>query len=298
MQVAEFTANHRPFNPYPSQMTVRRQITSLLAFAGLSLGAGCGGDSRPLPVETDEPVYRQGQQLVKQGRNPEALAAYLKLIEKRGEQASPESHFAAGLIYLKHSPKDPVEAYHHFRKYLELQPKSKQARGVRDLLDNAMREFARTIPGRVLEDQSVRLELTDQVKLLQRENDALKLELGSLRVGLPLTTLRSSRASAVADESPVSVAPVRSRPMLAEPPVIAPAPAPVRLLAPASASPPTAPERPTARKHTVVPGDTLYKIAVKYYGSGAKVDEVYNANLGAMKNRNVLPPVGTELKVP
>lgn len=278
-------------------MTVCRQLAALLALAGLLLGAGCGGDSRPLAVETDEPFYHQGQQLVKQGRYPEALSAFLKLIEKRGEQASPESHLEAGLIYLKQSPKDPNEAYHHFRKYLELQPKSKQAPGARDLLDNAMREFARLIPGRVLEDQSIRLELADQVKALQRENDELRRELGSLRVGVPLTTPRSSRSSTAADDSPISVAPVRPPPPLAVSSLVAPAPARQLLFTAPVAANSAVPAKAAVRKHTVAPGETLYRISVRYFGNGSKVDDIFNANRDVMATRQDLKP-GTQLKIP
>jgi len=82
--------------------------------------------ARPsLGMETNEPYYRQGDQLKRQGRYQEALAAYLKVIEKRNEDA-PESQLEAGLIYQQYL-KDPIYAIYHFRKYLELEPNSRQA---------------------------------------------------------------------------------------------------------------------------------------------------------------------------
>jgi len=59
------------------------------------------------------------------GQNQIALEAFLKVIEKRGDDA-PESHLEAGLIYLNHI-KDPIAAIYHFRKYIEIKPNS--ARG-------------------------------------------------------------------------------------------------------------------------------------------------------------------------
>jgi hypothetical protein len=85
-------------------MFVHRRIFALMALATLLAGTGCGdGGGRSYGVETDDPVYREGKQLQRQGRNPEALTAFLRVIEKRGEQFAPESHLEAGQIYLQHS---------------------------------------------------------------------------------------------------------------------------------------------------------------------------------------------------
>ena len=141
-------------------MRNRLNIPALLALAALLLVAGCDrGDSLTLSSEIDEPFYRQGQSLSKQGRNQEALNAYLKVIAKRDDTA-PESHLEAGLILLRHV-KDPIAAIYHFRKYLELQPNSRQAVYVRGLIDTSKREFARTLPATPLESQADQLEKQD-----------------------------------------------------------------------------------------------------------------------------------------
>src|SRR6187431_379521 len=132
-------------------MTVRLALTLAATLAALLLGAACGvRENAAIGAETDEPLFVQGKQLIKQTRNPEALSSFLKLIDRRGERGAPESHLEAGIIYLNHT-KDPVEAYHHFRKYLDLQPNSKEAAGVRGMVDAARREFARTLSARPLE---------------------------------------------------------------------------------------------------------------------------------------------------
>ncbi len=53
--------------------------------------------------------------------------------------------------------------------------------------------------------------------------------------------------------------------------------------------------------HTVVPGDTLYGIAQKYYGDGNRYMEIFNANKAIWKNygnnpNNIYP--GWELVIP
>src|SRR5512140_1395091 len=144
-------------------MTVRRHISAAIALCVLLLGAGCTDrNNAPMPAEMDEPLYVEGIQLKRQGRYPEALSAFLKVIDKRGARSAPESHVEAGVIFLNHS-KDPIYACYHFRRYLELQPNSKQAELVRGMVNSAKREFARTLPGRPMDDQSVRMQTDEEI---------------------------------------------------------------------------------------------------------------------------------------
>jgi hypothetical protein len=145
-------------------MTVRRTLSVVTTCLVVLVGAACSDrGGAPLPAETDEPFYVQGKQLMRQGRNPEALTSFLKVIDRRGERGAAESHLEAGLIYLTHT-KDPVEAYHHFRKYLDLQPNSKEAVRVRGMVEAAKREFARTLPARPLDDQSLKMQADDALE--------------------------------------------------------------------------------------------------------------------------------------
>ncbi|HKB89902.1 MAG TPA: hypothetical protein VKC60_05230, partial [Opitutaceae bacterium] len=171
-----------PFNPF-SRLLMRR--FAFLCFFFL-LVAGCQrSDSTGFGAETDEPDYRRGQQLVKAGRQQEALTAFLNVIEKRGEDA-PESHLEVGLIELQYV-KDPIAAIYHFRKYLELKPNSQQADLVRQRIETAMRDFARTLPAQPLENQIDRLDLMELVDKLKRENDQLKADLAAARSGTAIT---------------------------------------------------------------------------------------------------------------
>ncbi len=289
-------------------MTVRLKIATALAATMLILGAGCGGGGTvAFTSETDDPYYREGQRLVRQGREAEALSAFLKVIEKRGEQASAEAHLEAGLIYLNHI-KNPIEAIHHFRKYLELQPNAKQAPGVRSLIETATREFARTIPAHPLESQSVGIDQSEQVRQLQRENDDLRAALADQHTATTTQFLRSSRAPIDADETPpaasapdgsllIMPAPLPPRAARTEPTIIV-----APLFGLSNSAPPGSrvASHPAvgAHKHTIVPGDTLFRISVKYFGNGSKVDDIFNANRDVMQNKNSLPLIGTELKIP
>jgi tetratricopeptide (TPR) repeat protein len=296
-------------------MTIRQIVAVSLTSVALLLAAACErADNQMLASEADEPNYRQGQQLVKQGRSQEALSAYLKVIAKRGESA-PESHLEAGLLYLD-QVKDPLAEIYHFRKYLELQPNSRQAVFVKGRIDVAKREFARTLPAQPLENQSERLDMFDQVDRLQRENDQMRAELSALREGvsLPPTRSRSTinepapktyprvetpqpRAAidvpAESADSPISLAPE-----------IVPSPAPAQSTPP-STSPqqsiralPTKPTAPSSvRRHVVVKGDTLFSLAQKYYGNRSKWRDIYAANRDLLPSENSLR-LGMEIRIP
>lgn len=292
-------------------MIIRQIVAVLLTSVALLIAAGCErADDRALLSEADEPNFRQGQQLVKQGRSQEALSAYLKVIAKRGESA-PESHLEAGLLYLD-QVKDPLAAIYHFRKYLELQPNSRQAVYVKGQIDVAKREFARTLPAQPLENQSERLDMFDQVDRLQRENDQMRAELAALRggVSMPPTRTRSTvnapapggfprvetptfdRVTPPTEDSPISLAP--------EP---APeAPAQMQSQSTVASQPVRAlPTKPTApggmRRHVVVKGDTLFSLAQKYYGNRSRWRDIYAANRDLLPDENSLR-LGMEIRLP
>jgi tetratricopeptide (TPR) repeat protein len=287
-------------------MTVRQKILGLLALCALLGGTGCGRDSYAGSAETDEAGFREGQELGRQGRTQEALAAYLKVIAERGDQA-PESHLEVGLIYLEHIH-DPIEAIYYFRKYLELEPNSKQAGLVRGLVDTAKRDFARTLPGQPLDNATVSLDQGGQVEALQRENEDLRAELAALRAGEPAPPSHvagegpepSARAASpmfVAPAAPVarddSQSPIRPAPLDADSslgPADATAPAP----APAAAQ-----SRPAGgRTHAVERGDTLYNLSQKYYGNRSKWRDILEANRDQLPSANTPLRIGMELRIP
>jgi LysM repeat protein len=287
-------------------MTVRHLFAVLLTSAAFLLGAGCGGgQDAVLGLETDDPTYRQGKQLQKQGRNQEALLAFQRVIEARGDRASPESHFEAGVIYLHHI-KDPIAAIYHFRKYREFPPpNSALLAQVRELETTAKREYARTLPARPEEDQSVRLGTTQEVDRLRRENEELRAELATLRGGGASPLNRSVRSTPAPAES-------RSRdtlqPLTLDAPISLPGmvpslenqlahPAPTAAVAAPAVpgrQPASPPMRPgTGRTHTVQQRESLWSIARTYYGSAAN-----NARVQALEdaNRELLPHGAASLR--
>jgi tetratricopeptide (TPR) repeat protein len=284
----------------------------LLSLAALLAGAGCGGDNFALSAETDEPLYRQGQQLEKQGRTQEALIAYLKLISRRGDSA-PESHLEAGLIYLEHGG-DPISAIYHFRKYIELAPNSRQAASVRGLIDTAKLNFARSLPVRPLDNPDLRIDESAEVSRLRQENQTLRAELAEYRSGgsVPAPAeepaprpafvtphVGTGPAAAAQDTQDAAAAPITPAPLPEGGGEAADAPArPVITKAPEAAA--AGRPAPAARTHTVVRGDTLYSIAQRYYGvrSRAKVAGIVEANRGVLSGPSSPLRIGMQLRIP
>ena len=292
----------------------------LCALAVLFFSAGCGHyESTPFTAELDEPGYRRGKDLVRQGRNHEALAAFLKVVEKRGDEA-PESHLELGILYQQHI-KEPIAAIYHYRKFIELKRNSPQADLVRQRIDAATREFARTLPGRPLDSQADRVDLLEKMDQIQRENLQLKEQLIVLRgqVGAARTetiapTPPSAQHTTSVPPPPSPTNPDQLTPQaidLTESPVMAAVdPVPV---APPPVAPPTRPTAqtpgatptqptPTAaggnyRRHVVAKGDTLFSLAQRYYGNRSRWRDIYAANRQVLPSESALT-IGMELRIP
>ncbi len=299
---------------------IHRLLLPLLGVLVLGF-AGCSdNDHLNSASELDEPGYREGEALLKTGRKQEALTAFLKVISKRGDDA-PESHLELGLLYLQHI-NDPLAAIYHFKKYLALRPNSPQAPLVKQRIDAAIREFARTIPAQPLEGQPQRVDLVAALDRLKQENDGLKQQLADLKTGRnglqPTPADIPATAVPAADAEPSS--PVFSIPSVAMPTVrtrqtnqsaareaiptvrtVVTPPArvaPKRPAATQTAAPAAAPSRPAAgRRYTVRPGDSLSKISMQCYGNRTKVHEIFAANRNVMKSEADLKP-GMEIKIP
>lgn len=279
-------------------------------FAGLCalvLLAACdSGRGLQITAEMDEPHFRRGQQMLRSGQSQIALEAFLKVIDKRGGDA-PESHLEAGHLYLNHI-KDPIAAIYHFRKYLELRPNSQQAPQVRQLIEQAIKEFARTLPAQPLENQVDRLDLLEQMEKLKGENVALRAELERLGRPVPAATVLTQNPSR----------PPSARPGRAPSPPPAPASGeeedfsaaalgPVQAAVPVDAPPAsnvrTQPSRPAqqqpagGRTYTVQAGDSLYKISNRFYGTGGRWPAILEANREQLRSERDLK-VGMTLRIP
>jgi len=292
-------------------------LLPVLALAPL-LHTGCVPQVvMPFTAEADDPDYRRGKELLRMGREQEALAQFLRLIDQRGGAAA-ESHLEVGILYHKHI-KDPIAAIYHYRRYRELRPGTEQARLVLQSIEACVRDFARTLPAQPLDNQVERTDLMEAIDRLQRENLQLKEQLAGARAAVLDTTrqaaageglavtpgfgIEPSQGGYVADAPSTGLATRGTGPEYAVPVEVTPVPVvPVPLPAPAPAvqavTPPAA-SAPTAgvRRHVVAKGDTLQLISLRYYGTRSRFRDIYAANRDVMPNEGTLR-IGMELKIP
>jgi tetratricopeptide (TPR) repeat protein len=264
----------------------------LFALAALLFLAGCGGDNPVLTPESSDSSFNEGQQLERQGRSQEALAAYLKVISRRGDQA-PESHLDVGLLYLEHF-KDPIMAIYYFRKYIELEPNSASTGRVRDLIETARRDFARTLPIQPPENQIARLDNVDELERLKHENEGLRAQLAAIQDSGNAAPAISRPAANPGEETGWRLAPpAPDTPVIA---VIPPAPAPAAP-APAETQVPAA-AKAGAHTHTVAKGETLYSLALHFYGKGSRWPDIVAANRDQLTGNSPALKPGMVLKIP
>jgi LysM repeat protein len=256
---------------------------AVLALAALMGGAGCGnGDKIEAVSETDEKQFQYAQQMLKEDRSDEALAAFLRVISKRQDDA-PESHIEAGQLLLRQK-KDPIAAIYHFQKYLEAQPNSEKAPMVRELIDTAKKEFARSLPGQPGAGDYDNIELLDQIKNLQNENADLRRQL-NFAVQDQVTAISLENSA----PTPVHPTPINGVNLGSPTPaIVTPAPATV------TPAPPAA----TTHTYTVAAGDTLTAISRKMYGTPNRFLQIYQANQDQLPNPNAMLHPGQILKIP
>ncbi len=251
-----------------------RIVWSLLGF--MVLLNGCNNAGLEVIDETDEPQYRRGQSLLREGRQQEAMEAFLKVIEKRNDAA--ESHLEAGRLFLDYA-QDPISAIYHFRQFLAIKPDAQQAPFVRDLIDTGKKEFVRSLPGQPNSSLEERINLLDQVERLRGENLELKRSLAALND--ELNRLRqisgTERGRDIGDTG------------------IIPEEEAVETLPAVMTDRPEIPADP--RSYTVQEGDTLSRISRRFYGTNGRWREIFEANRDLLNTPNDLRP-GQTLTIP
>ncbi len=293
-------------------MSFRRSLisVSLCLCAALFFAAGCWrADNGAYVAEVDEPEYRRAKELLKQGRTPEALVEFDKVLSKRGLNNAPETHMDMAILYQQHV-RDQLAAIYHYQKYLALMPNAPRRDVVQQRIDAAKREYVSTLPGRPSLDMAgSSVEYVETLNRLREQNEKLRAALIAAQTTSGLTPLNvaprgagQQDARAVTVENPIVVAAPEPQPAQAQPYAVTPA----------QAQPQQAPTRvqlqqqqqqqaqPTARRHTVRPKDTLYSISRQYYGTAknVQIEGIVNANRDVLESRNTPLREGMVLRIP
>ncbi|MGC6455527.1 MAG: LysM peptidoglycan-binding domain-containing protein [Coraliomargaritaceae bacterium] len=244
------------------------RFSTLVSLFCILFFVSCSPVQTELLSETDEKQYQRGKLFLRNGRTEDALNAFLGVIDSRRD--APESHFEAGYIFLREM-RDPVRAYYHFSRYLELFPQSDRAREVSQLMETAQKEFARQLPAQPFEGQLDRVDLMELIKNLREENDSLKQDLMAAESRVQQFEGMMGQARRV---PPAEISST-----------IAPLPE-------ASTSGTSTPQT-----YTVQSGDTLNGISRKVYGTTSRWVDIFQANRDRMSSENALR-VGQELRIP
>tara|TARA_B100000123_G_scaffold237437_1_gene189202 strand:- start:570 stop:1343 length:774 start_codon:yes stop_codon:yes gene_type:complete len=240
-------------------------------FFGVLILLGCSYPNEII-LEKDHPAFERGKSLLKVGKNEDALDEFLTVTRRVIE--CPQSHLECGRLLLSiNARKDPIAAIYHFRRYLLLEPNSRESSKVEQLIITAEREILRKLPGEPYGDY------LDFLKI-KEENDLLKRELADLRVRMGTAPTESLLSS---DSVPNSK---KREPLTPSIP-----------LNQASAQSASTVAPKTNQTYVVQSGDSLYAISRKFYGDSSFIDLIFEANRDVMPSKNSLN-VGQELRIP
>lgn len=239
------------------------KLIAVLLGLSIFLFSSCS-DFNGSKQEEENPAFEKGRSLLKVGKHEEALDEFLSVTRRMVK--SPKSHLEAGRLFLTvKSRKDPVSAIYHFRRYLMLEPESREAPKVKQLIVSAEKEIIRRLPGKPYAGYLDGLDLQEENINLRRENADLKA-----RLGIPL-----SSPSSIPTETSAS--------------------SPVFSTVQKTFKVPTAPS--TAKSYVVQKGDNLYVISRKFYGDSSHIDRIFQANKDIMSSKNNLK-IGQILRIP
>lgn len=262
-------------------------VVAVALVLGFGMNSCMNSSSITLVEETQEKHFQRGVRLLKEGREQEGLSAFLKVIDKRPD--APESHLEVGRLYLNYID-DPIAAIYHFRKYLEYCPNTEQAPMVRQMIDTARKQFARSLPGNPYQDDMERIDLMKILEEQRAENVKLKKKLALARQKLEEAGLIQDATSTVTvahnarfgtqSQSTTNVRSVVSQ---------------TNSSTATSATAYTSTNRP--KTYTVESGDTLSRISQKMYGVSNRWQEILAANSYQLSSPNALRP-GQVLTIP
>ncbi len=221
---------------------------------------GCDKDAQSIDEKEERnALVKTGQAFMEKEDWPQAINAFKEAIENNPRMARP--HLDLATIYQQHQI-NYIHAIYHYDRYLELRPGSQKA----EFINSQRQRVAKALANTFINNSEDVKRVVQELKRLQEENATLKNKLAS----------SGSTPKAATKESPKSIA--------------------------NKTTTQTAPKTSTQTKAThqiynVVQGDTLSKIASRFYGDSAAWDTIYQANKDRMKSASDLR-VGQTLVIP
>ncbi|MEZ5405239.1 MAG: LysM peptidoglycan-binding domain-containing protein [Verrucomicrobiia bacterium] len=246
----------------------------LLIFISLGfLLVGCSPEARKESQNNDyeSSTFKRAKEKYELRDYRGAISLYEEVL--RDNPLMAKTHLELGLIY-NDKMGDPVSAIYHFRRYLKLKPNAERAKIIEEWIARAELAIASSQPNSPMES-------TEQFVQLQKENLLLKQSTEKLQQ--ELNTLRYQVAESKKLSAPLVNASVATeKTIVSTPPATTPTTNTVvlRLVTNSATAPPDIAkaektETPLAasvasKKHTVLAGETLWRIAVRYYPEQVK----------------------------
>jgi len=241
------------------------------------------------------PFFRQASKDVADLNYPAAIKQFEKAIATNPTVV--KAYLQIGLLY-GDKLGDPVSAIYFFQKYLEARPNAAEREEVLAAMQKAKIDFSMGQNNSGLQNEA-------EIAKMSKENIDLKQQVTQLQGTLAAKEVQLSqiagaatppKATAVVPATPVAATPSeRKSAAKAKTTDIPSVPATTPPAAPADAAVPSA----DAKQHTIGSGDTLWKLAKKYYPASLDLNEeiakIKTANPG-LNDRNL--KIGTVINIP
>jgi tetratricopeptide (TPR) repeat protein len=244
----------------------------LALLAGLLLLTGCDKSGPTTDAEEERnPLVNSGQEYMEQGEYDEAIAVFKKALDDNPMMARP--HLDLAVIYQQYKI-NYIHAIYHYDRYLELRPNSEKA----DMINEQKLKVAKELANTLINNSPEVKQVIQERNTLVQQNNELKRQLSvALRNQKTTTTTAAKKTTTTKPE-----------------PVVTTKPAPEPVAKPAATTTASAPKH---QIYHVVSGDTLTKIATKFYNDSGKWDIIFEANRDSMKSAGDLR-VGQTLVIP
>lgn len=240
-----------------------RNIICFLLLTSLCILTGCGNEAQTTEAsEERDPYVKAGHNFMKEQNWDEAIKAFKSALEKEPRMARP--HLDLAIIYQQHRV-NYIHAIYHYDRYLELRPDSEKA----EFINQQKHKIVQALANTLINNSSEVKKVVEERNALVRENHELKQQLAGGQSKTPATSSQPTTKQSVTQTIPKSADQPAATTSSAGKPEI----------------------------YHVVSGDTLTKIAGKFYGDSGKWDIILDANKDRLASPRDLK-VGQTLVIP
>ena len=267
---------------------LRRFLPFALA-ASLLLPAACERSGTVTDAEAEREVnYQRAKKLAEQHDFQGSAEFYKRALSVNPDFAT--AHLELGLL-CEDKLGDPIAAIYHYGRYLELRPDSEKRQLVEDFIERAKLSYAAKLPQSPIVDPGELTRLQNEKAALLQENAMLRTRVAELqKAASTAETTVSTPAVPVASSPAPAAAVAATAPVPATGIIMVAAPIPL-------ATESSSTESPHAHLYVVQKGDTLQSLALRYYGTRAGWEKIYQANRSGLPSKDQLK-VGQQLVIP